>query len=85
MKKVSLAVDGDDSEVIIDEIIGGDGARGEVGREGDGDVRVRLGLHHPEEHMLSSQVLHLRHEIADTQAEHVRQLGIIRGQLTRLN
>ncbi len=40
MKKLPLAVDGHDSEVIIDEIIGGDGAGGEVGGEGDGDVRV---------------------------------------------
>jgi hypothetical protein len=35
--------------------------------------------------MLSSQVLHLSRELADTQAEHVRQLGNMRGQLTRLN
>ena len=40
VKKVSLAVDGHDSEVIFDEIIGGGGARGEVGGEGDGDVHV---------------------------------------------
>ena len=72
-------------EVIIDEIIEGDGAGGEVGGEGDGDVIMRLGLRGQEVHMLSSQVLHLRRELADTQAKHVRQLGIIRGQLTRLN
>jgi hypothetical protein len=35
VKKVTLAVDGHDLEVIIDEIFGGDGARGEVGGEGD--------------------------------------------------
>ncbi len=35
--------------------------------------------------MFSSQVLHLHHELADTQAKHVRQHGIIRGQLTRWN
>jgi hypothetical protein len=40
VKKVPLAVDGHDSEVIFDEIIGGGGARGEVGGEGDGDVHV---------------------------------------------
>ena len=66
MKKVPLAVDGHDSEVIIDEIIGGDGARGEVGGEGDGDVRVKLGLHRQKVRMLSSQVLYLHHELALT-------------------
>jgi hypothetical protein len=71
--------------VIIDEIIGGDGARGEVGEEGDEDVHTQLGLRRQKVCMLSSQVLHLRHGSADTQVEHVRQLGIIRGQLTRLN
>ena len=40
VKKVPLAVDGHDLEVIIDEIIGGDGAGGEVGGEGEGDVRI---------------------------------------------
>ena len=85
VKKVPLAVDGHDLEVIIDEIIGGDGAGGDVGGEGEGDVRIQLGLHHQEVRMLSSQVLHRRCELADTQAKHVRQLGIIRGQLTRLN
>ena len=51
----------------------------------DGKIQVRLGLHHQEVCMLSSQVLHLHRELADTQVEHLRQLDIIRGQLTRLN
>ena len=46
VKKVLPAVDGHDLEVIVDEIIGGDVVRGEVGGEGDGDVHVRLGLRH---------------------------------------
>jgi hypothetical protein len=40
VKKVPLAVYGHDSEVIIDEIIVGDGAGGEVGGESEGDVRI---------------------------------------------
>ena len=85
VKNVPFAVDGHDLEVIIHEIICGDGAGGEVGGEDDGDVLIQLGLHRQEVNMLSSQVVHLLHELADTQAKHVRQLGIIRGQLTRLN
>ena len=40
VKKVPLVLDGHDLEVLIDEIIGSDGARREVGGEGDGDVHV---------------------------------------------
>jgi len=75
-------VAGVDSELIIDEIMGGDG-------EDDGgnnrDYRANNGLHRQEVRLLSSQVLHLRRELSDSIAELERRDAVFKQKLTKLN
>ena len=44
-----------------------------------------IAVRNQEVHLLSSQDIHLRHELSDAQAEGEHQLGIIKNQLARLN
>jgi hypothetical protein len=87
--KIPLGVAGIDSELIIDEILGGndgnDGAGIGNGGNGNGDHRASNGLHRQEVRLLSSQVLHLRRELSDSIAELERRDAIFRSKLTRLN
>lgn len=78
VRKVPLGVMGMDAELIIDEIIGGDG-------EGGGDYRHHQGMAREEIRLLASQVLHLRRENADQRAELDRRDRRIMSMLTRMN
>ena len=79
VRKVPLGVTGVDSELVIDELL----QEVEAGR--NGDVRVRTGMERQEVRLLSSQVLHLRHELRDATAEQDRRYLLLRHELSRIN
>lgn len=88
VRKTPLGVAGIDSELIIEEIMGGnDGNGGENGNNGGGggDYRARHGIQRQEVRLLSSQVLHLRRELADSRAELERRDTVFKHTLTRIN
>lgn len=78
--KVPIGVAGVDAELIIDEIMGGGGEGGE-----GHDARVLQGMGRQEVRILSSQVQHLRRELADTRAEAERRDVQMKHTLTRIN
>lgn len=85
VRKAPLGVAGIDAELILEEIlVGGDGGGG-GGGGGGGDARVMHGMQREEVRLLSSQVMHLRRELADAHAEQVRRDTILRSSLTRMN
>ncbi len=55
MKKIPLGVIGVDSELVIDELL-------DDQNEASGDAHVCTGMERQKVHLLSSQVLHLRHQ-----------------------
>jgi hypothetical protein len=64
-------VDGYDSEVLIDQVVGGEDD------DTDNPVLIqRMGLRRQEIRLLASQVIHLRRELADSRVEHERQLQV---------
>ena len=77
VKKVPIGVAGVDAELIIEEIF--------ETSEGNADNRVRTGMERQEVRLLSSQVMHLRREIADVQTEQERRHKLVRTQLSRIN
>ncbi len=71
VKKIPLVVDGYDSEVLIDQVVGGEDD------DTDNLVVIRqMGLRCQEIRLLASQVIHLRRELADSRVEHERQLQV---------
>jgi hypothetical protein len=71
VKKIPLVVDGYDSEVLIDQVVGGDDD------DTDNPVLIqRMRLRRQEIRLLASQVIHLRRELADSRVEHERQLQV---------
>ena len=86
VQKIPLGVAGVDSELIIDEIMGGGGEdNGGNPNGGHGDYRSNNGLHRQEVRLLSSQVLHLRRELSDSIAELERRDAVFKQKLTKLN
>jgi hypothetical protein len=82
IKKRPLVVSGHDTEVMMDllegELVG-------EGTSGVDAVRRGLAVRNQEVRLLSSQVIHLRRELADARAEADRQLGILKRQMARMN
>ncbi len=71
VKKIPLVVDGYDSEVLIDQVVGGEDD------DTDNPVLIQqMGLRRQEIRLLASQVIHLRRELADSRVEHERQLQV---------
>ena len=71
VKKIPLVVDGYDSEVLIDQVVGGEDD------DTDNPVLIqRMGLRRQEIRLLASQVIHLRRELVDSRVEHERQLQV---------
>ncbi len=72
VRKIPLVVDGYDSEVLIDQIVG-DNDNDETNNPA---LMERMGLRRQEIRLLASQVTHLRRELADSRVEHERQLQV---------
>ncbi len=71
VRKIPVVVDGYDTEVLMDQIVGGDDVD-----EDNNTVPQRIGLRRQEIRLLASQVTHLRRELADSRVEHERQLQV---------
>ena len=71
VRKIPVGVDGYDTEVLMDQIVGGDDAD-----ENNNRAPLWIGLCLQEICLLASQVTHLRRELADSWVEHERQLQV---------
>ena len=71
VRKIPVVVDGYDTEVLMDQIVGGDDVD-----ENNNTAPQRIGLRRQEIRLLASQVTHLRRELADSWVEHERQLQV---------
>ena len=72
VRKSPLIVDGYDSEVLIDQMVG----HNDNDEPNNPALMERMGLRRQEIRLLASQVTHLRRELADSRVEHERQLQV---------
>ncbi len=82
IKKRPLVVSGHDTEVMMDLL---EGELVSEGTSGVDAVHRSLAVRDQEVRLLSSQVIHLRRELADARAEADRQLGILKRQMANMS